>query len=147
MSDESVAAALNALLAAEQRAIAPRLFESTVFVSNASVTVAQLARRLASVSRSNQQALADQVISLGGVPALRRGDARSADLHYQELRAIVPRLVADYGRLVEQYRTAGPRVASDPASSALVARLLAVLDQELQALKDLGGASHMRVAK
>lgn len=147
MSDESVAAALNALLAAEQRAIAPRLFESTVFVSNASVAVAQLARRLASVSRSNQQALADQVMALGGAPVLRRGDARSADLHYQELRAIVPRLIADYEHLVEQYRAAGPLVSSDPASSALVARLLAVLDQELQALKDLGDASHTPVAK
>ena len=137
MSEESVAAALNTLLAAEQQLLANRLFESTVFVSNASVTAAQLTARLAAQSRLNQEALAQRIIALGAMPALRRGDTRSADLHYQELRAVLPRLVADYERLVERYRAVGAPVSEDPESSRLVARVLAVLDQELRSLKDL----------
>jgi len=139
MSDEPVVDVLNALLAGEQQSLAPRLFESTVFVSNASVAAVQIARRLSALSRANQQALAERVIALGGTPVIRRGNVRSADLHYQELRAIVPRLLNDHERLAELYRVAGEHVSGDAESAKLVARLLAGLDQELQALRDLAG--------
>ena len=48
MTDEAVVAVLNALLAVEQQAVAPRLFESDVFVSGASVAAVRLAERVVS---------------------------------------------------------------------------------------------------
>ncbi len=134
MSAETVIAVLNELLAAEQQALAPRLFESTPFVSSASVSLAQLADRMRAQSAQCQQALADCVTRLGGEPGLRCGNLESADLHFQELYRVLPRLMADHERLIAKYRLACERVAGDEASASIVSRFLSVHEQELQSL-------------
>jgi len=134
MNDAVVIEVLNELLAAEQRAIAPRLFEADVFVSSASVAVAQLADQMAAQSAACQRTLAECVSRLGGEPRLRSGSLRSADLHFQELHHMLPRLIDDHGRLVAKYRAAGARLGDDPASAAMVARFLQAHEQVLDAL-------------
>lgn len=134
MSAETIIAVLNELLAAEQQAIAPRLFESTLFVSSASVTLAQLADRMRGQSVECQRALADCVSRLGGEPGLRCGSLESADLHFQELHRVLPRLMADHERLIAKYRSAIGRVADDEPSAAVVSRFLSAHEQELRSL-------------
>jgi len=137
MTEEAVVAVLNALLAAEQQAIAPRLFESVVFVSDASIAEVRLAERLVAQSRSNQAALAGRILDLGGEPGPRCGNSASGDLHYLEVHSVLPRVIADYHRLMDKYRSGTARVSGDPASAALVARLTAIHEHELQSLTDL----------
>ncbi len=141
MTDEAVVAVLNALLAAEQQAIAPRLFESAVFVSGASIAEVRLAERLVAQSRSNQSALAGLILELGGEPGPRCGNSMSGDLHYLEVHSVLPRVIADYRRLLEKYRVADTRVGGESASAALVSRLTAIHDHELQSLTALAGAA------
>ncbi len=141
MTDEAVVAVLNALLAVEQQAVAPRLFESDVFVSGASVDKVRLAERLVAQSRSNQSALAGLILELGGEPGPRCGNTMSGDLHYLEVHAVLPRVIADYGRLLDKYRLAAARVSGDSASASLVSRLTAVHEQELQSLTALAEAA------
>jgi len=137
MTEEAVVAVLNALLAAEQQAIAPRLFESTVFVAGASIAEVRLAERLVAQSRSNQAALADRILELGGEPGPRRGNPTSGDLHYLEVHSVLPRVIADYRRLLEKYRLAGPHVSGDPESATLVSRLTNVHEHEFEMLTQL----------
>ena len=137
MNGDAVVAVLNALLAAEQQSIAPRLFESTVFVSDASTGAARLAERLVAQSNSTQSALAERIIDLGGEPRLRSGNSMSADLHYLEVHAVLPRVIADYRRLIETYREAGERIGNDSGGSALVARLTTAHEEELHSLEEL----------
>ncbi len=141
MTDEAVVSVLNALLAAEQQAIAPRLFESGVFVSGASIAEVRLAERLVAQSRSNQSALAGLILELGGEPGPRCGNTMSADLHYLEVRSVLPRVITDYRRLLDKYRLAHARVSGDSASAALVSRLTAVHEHELQSLTAVAGAA------
>lgn len=147
MTEEAVANVLNALLAAEQQAIAPRLFESEVFVSGASVAEVRLAERLVAQSRSNQAALAGRILDLGGEPGPRCGNTTSGDLHYLEIHSVLPRVIADYSRLVNKYRLAVARVAGDTASAALVTRLTAVHEHELQSLTALTEAAPEQTAQ
>jgi len=140
MTDEGVVAVLNALLAAEQQAIAPRLLESTVFVSGAAVSEVRLAERLMAQSRSNQSALADRILELGGEPGPRRNNSASGDLHYLDVHAVLPRVIEDYRRLLGKYRVAGKRLGDDVASTALVTRLTNVHEHELEMLTQLAAS-------
>ena len=141
MTDEAVVSVLNALLAAEQQAVGPRLFESTVFVSGASIGAVRVAERLVAQSRSNQSALAGRILELGGEPAPRRGNTTSGDLHYLEVHSVLPRVIADHHGLLAKYRLANARVGGDSASAALVLRLTTVHEHELQSLTDLAEAA------
>ncbi len=138
MSQQTVLAVLNELLAAEQRAIAPRLFESIVYVSSPSVVMAQLADQMLAQSTTCQRALAGRVSRLGGEPRLRCGSLESADLHFQELHRVLPRLMADHERLVAKYRAAGERVSDDTETAEMVSRFLLAHERELDALATLG---------
>lgn len=138
MSAESVLAVLNELLASEQRAIAPRLFESTVFVSSSSVAVAELADQMKQQSERCQLVLAGRIRSLDGEPRLRCGNVTSADLHFQDLHCVLPRLITDQQRLVAKYRSAGERLGGDAETAALVSRFLEAHERELEALTALG---------
>ncbi len=141
MTDDRVVAVLGALLAAEQQSLAPRLFESTVFVSGASIAAVRVAERLVAQSRSNQSALAERILELGGEPGPRCGNTTSGDLHYLEVHSVLPRVIADRHQLLAKYRLANARVGDDSASAALVSRLTSVHEHELQSLTELTDAT------
>ena len=124
MNAQNTIGVLNELLASEQSSLALRLLESTVFVSQLSVEDLSTVKRMARASEEHGAKLADLIIQLGGVPGLRVGDTRSADLHYQELHRALPRLVSDREALVKKYERAAEFVAADPRAARLVAELL-----------------------
>lgn len=130
---------LNGLLAAEQRAITPRLFESTVFVSRASIRDERLASRLTEANASNGARLAGLIVERGGTPAPRQPDVMTADLHYLDLHFVLPRLIADHERLLALYRAASSKLASDRQAAELVARITADHERELSDLRTLAG--------
>jgi hypothetical protein len=124
MNDAPRIAVLNELLAAEQQNLAPRLFESTLFVSRLDVEAYDVVRAMAQACREHCAALTELILDLGGQPAPRIGDVTTADLHFLELHYVLPRLIADQRFLEHKYAIAAPRLAADPGVAALVSRVL-----------------------
>lgn len=129
-------AILNELLSLEQRSLAPRLLESTVSVSSQSVPALILVQRMATATRDHGAALAKLILDLGGTPAPRHDLITSADLHFQDLRHVLPRLVADLEATVRSYSFAAQSLSDEPRALAVVTRILQRHQQDLQALKE-----------
>lgn len=137
MGTPAIVGILNELLALEQRNLAMRLLESTVFISHLSVDILNNVRNMARASEQHGSWLADAILRLGGVPGPHVADAQSGDLHYQELRHLLPRLVADRDALVNKYTLASKRIGADAATAELVARIHERHREELTLLQHL----------
>lgn len=140
-------AILNELLGREQRSIAPRLFESTIFLTEASLPGFDWARRAARDQADNVAALSELIVELSGEPAPKQGNLATADLHFQELPALVPRLLHDLDGLVKVFRVALGRLAGEPKAATLVSRILAVHEAECASLQSIGAAAPTSAAR
>ncbi len=124
MDTRAIVGILSELLSGEQRSLATRLTQSTPFVSHLSLADVGVVARLARASEAHCAQLADLILELGGVPGPRTCDPTSADLHFQELHHILPRLIADHEALIRKYELAAQRVAAQPRAASLVERIL-----------------------
>lgn len=141
MDLQTVVDILNELLAAEQRSLARRLVESTLFVSLPTMEDAKIVRHMADKSVEHAQWLTKQILDLEGVPGLRFGDVSTANLHYQELRHALPRLLRDHEELIRKYKLACGRLGSDSPDVQLVPRILARHQEHHDLLQRLTGQS------
>ena len=132
---------LNELLAFEQRNMVPRVLESTVFISRLSVEALNVVQEMARASAENGAWLADAIRELGGAVGPRMTDTASADLHYQELRHVLPRLVADREALLHRYELAAHRVGAEPRAVEAVQRILRRHQEELARLQQIADHS------
>ena len=139
MNDQAVADILNELLACEQGSLVTRLQESTVFISRLSVDEANLVDRIAQASTEHSARLVEAILQLGGAPGLRSANTASADLHYQELYHVWPRLFVDRQGLMQKYALAAQRVGEHPLTAALVQHILQQHQEELDWLQRLAG--------
>ncbi|MEK7730864.1 MAG: hypothetical protein AAB385_03410 [Planctomycetota bacterium] len=137
MDRAQVIAILNELLTLEQRSLSLRLLEATVSVSSLSVPALVLVQRMTAATRDHGAALANLILDLGGTPAPRHYLIATADLHFQDLHHVLPRLVADQVAVVRSYTLAAQRLSDDPRALALVNRILQQHQQQLQALSEL----------
>lgn len=137
MDLDSVCAILNELLAAEQRAIAPRLFESTVFVSALSISEFPVVQRIVQQAQRNCERLTTKILECGGVPAPRLPVAAMANMHFQDLHHVVPLVIADQEALVRTYKAAAQQLAPEPGAAELVTRILELHFDELEELRRL----------
>ncbi len=137
MNAPSILSVLNELLTRESQSLAPRLFESTVFVSRLSVAGHMAAQRIAEANARHGSALAALIAELGGVPEPRMGNVLTADLHFQEMHYVLPRLIANHEALIASYRLAAQRVTSEPAAVKLVSEILSTHERELSELHAL----------
>jgi len=144
MGTDQTVEILNELLALERGSLAPRLLESTAFADNASAADLANVQRIAQASQEHSAWLANMVLSLGGVPGLRLGDLRTADMHYLDIRSSWPRFVADREALIRKYQLANERIDDEPRASDLIQRILQRHRQELALLS--GEPSHERDA-
>ncbi len=135
MAEPTVLDVLNELLAAEQRSLPVRMFESTVFVSPLSVEQCADVERMARISREHDAWLSELILELGGALGPRIGDVTSADLHFQELHHVVPRLVHAQETLIDLYVAAAQRVAGEPKARELLERIIARHRQALDVLR------------
>ena len=125
---------LNELLVNEQRRLATRLAESNVFVSRPAAENMRLVHRMAEESREHDAWLVASITELGGVPGPRVGDITTADVHYQELRRVLPRLLADHEALIRKYKLAAERLNTEPRAVEVVQRILARHQADLEIL-------------
>ena len=137
MDEQSVIAILKELLTLEQAAPAPRLFESTVFVSQLSVANWRITKRIADTNKKNCAMLVELIQGLGGTPGPRIRDVATADLHFQELRSVLPRLIAEQEALTAKYQTANRHVASHAKAASLIHQILKQHQDALIELRSL----------
>ncbi len=145
MDADSVIDALNEVLSCEQRSLAPRLFESTVFISRLSVDSWRVAESMLHSSHDHQAALTGLIGELGGVPGLRPCDVTTGDLHFQELRCVLPRLIASQEKLVASCRSVVERLGPDPRAVELVNSILARHEGDLASLRELHDAAPQEI--
>ncbi len=112
-----------------------RLAESTLFVSSVTAEELFLVRGLATQNRRHGEALSNLIVEMGDIPWPPTRDVRSADLHFQELRFLLPRLIADLKRLVAAYRHAAPQLAAKPRAASLVNRIVQRHEQDIAVLE------------
>lgn len=136
-STDVVIAALNDLLSAEQRNLAPRLVQADVFVSGMSVRASDVVRRMAETMRRNGEQLVELIFDLGGEPRPRPCDVSTAHLHYQELSYVLPDLIRAHEKLIRHYVDARSKVAGNTRATELVNRILNQHEHDLLSLKDL----------
>ncbi len=134
MEQGRVCAVLNELLAGEGRAVAPRILESTVFISQLAATQLPIAQRIARQTQSNCEELSKLILKLGGVPEPPKPDAATAQLHYQDLHYVLPWLIADHEKLIGNYQIGAEHVACEPRAAQLLMRILGDHRQELDEL-------------
>lgn len=137
MTQPATADILNELLTAEQGSIAPRLVESTLFVSRLAVEDLVTVRKIARACRDHCGWLTELILDLGHTPWPRVNDLRSADLHFQELRQVLSRLAADLEALIRKYTLAAARVTDEPRATALITRILDRYRGYLAAIQEL----------
>ena len=125
MTDAAIVDILNDLLDQEQRGVSLRVAESTTFVSDEAIPERLFLDRLIGSIQIHSRDLVDAIVAMGGEPAMRRYDAATADLHFQDLRFVLARIESDLKELVRRYSLAGPRVADSRMASSLVGRNLA----------------------
>ena len=141
MDKAEVIAILNVLLSLEQCSLARRLLEATVSVSSSFVKALNLVQRMSHASREHGAALVKLILDLGGVPAPRRYPIATADLHFQNLQFVMPRLVVDLKAIVRGYTLAAQRLSDEPRALALVTRNLQQHQQDLRSLNELTPAT------
>lgn len=144
MNHDAINDVLNGLLALEQSALSRRLVEATVFVTRLALPEIELVRRMVRESDEHCAWLVALIIDLGGEPAPRGGDLRSADLHFQELHYLLPRVIEEAERVVRGYDRAVEQVAPEPRAARLVARILARRKASLEALRRVPAALAMQ---
>ncbi len=116
-------AVLNALIRAERAGIGPRLLEAGVFVEDRSEKVYALADRLAKAAEEHVAELSRLVMERGQTPPAHAVDLRLADLHFQEVGHLLPRIIAEEEQLIRKYDVALTRLKDDPDAVAVVTRL------------------------
>ncbi len=139
MPVQSAADILNELLSHEQMNFPRRLLDSTVFVSGLSVEDLNLVERMARAGDEHSAGLTHLILRLGGVPSPRTADPSVADLHFQELRSVLPRLIADRENLVRKYSLSLQRLNAEPQAVKLLQGVLDRHRQELAFLQRRGG--------
>lgn len=135
MENQTVITVLNELLTLEQASPAPRLLESTVFVSHLSSTDLPVVKHIADASQQHCAQLASLIQDLGGTPGLRCQDLMTGDLHFQELHSALPRLICEFEILVSKYKSASHHVSSHAGASSLINEILKQLEASLQELQ------------
>jgi hypothetical protein len=138
MDRRAIVDILNELLAFEQRSLAVRLLESTVFVSQLCLDDLKIVRQMAQAGERHAARLVEAILARGGAAGPRMADAQSADLHFQELRRLRPRLIAEHQTLIRKYELATARVGAEAEMADLVSRILERHREELASLHQLG---------
>ncbi len=141
MPTETTLAVLNELLAAEHGNLAPRLFESTVFVSPLTVEAHEVVRGMVEAAREHCAALTSLIRELGGEPWPRGLDAATADLHYQRLNHLLPRLIAAHQTLLRTYKIAAGSVGEKRRAVELIERIIDRHEADLRMLQTLTGVA------
>lgn len=125
MTSNEIVDILNTLLVAEQASAVERLLESTVFVSWASADEYPVVKRIAREDEQHCEWLVDLIDAHRGAVRPRSGDVRSADMHFQELDYLLPRVIENEKAILRKYEVAAGRLGPAPDAAALINKIIA----------------------
>lgn len=125
---------LNELLGYEGRSPACRLLEAVVFTAKPDVQALGLVQQMAADSEQHVAWLTGLILELGGSPGPHAGDVTTADLHYHDLRQVLPRFIREYESLIGKYSSASPHLADEPQADELISRIRTRHQQHLAKL-------------
>ena len=94
---------LNSLYAAETKSLLPRLGEMGVFVQWAQAHEMDLVRRMTAEEARHVEWLAEAAEKADGALAPACADVHTANLHYCDLRVLLPMVIANVQMLVDLY--------------------------------------------
>jgi len=110
------------------------------FVSWVSADEHAAIQRVIAEEREHQAALAECIVAEGGAPAPITSSLALADVHYLELRYLLPRIIGDKRRLVRLYEAAADHIDPSGGPGQQVCRILAAKREHLAGLQRLGEA-------
>jgi len=108
-----------------------------MFVSRPAVKELTFVRSMVCAGEQNAARLAAAILDRGGSPALRINDVQSGDLHFQDIRCLLPRLVEEREALVRKYTLAAGRVGDDTEVQALLSNIAEQHREEVSSLGQL----------
>lgn len=115
---------LNKLYAAEKRSLLPRLAEMGVFVQWAKAHELEQVRRMTAEHARHCEWLDDAAQSAGGSLDPACADVATANLHYCDLRLLLPRVIRNVHALIEHYgQVMKERAALVSQAAEVVARI------------------------
>jgi hypothetical protein len=141
MPDPSIIHTVDRMHAIEGASLIIRMTESAAFVDHDGVAAAAELNAMADQQRQHLHWLAQLLDELDATPGPRRVNAASADLHYNRIESILPRLIDDKKNLIAEYDRASTRVASQPRATDLFGRINARHRDHLARLEKLLSAS------
>lgn len=145
MNHDAAIDVLNELLALEQDALPRRLLEATVFVSRVAIAEHELIRRMSRECEEHCAWLVATIVTLGGEPAPRGGDLRTADLHFQGLHYVLPRLLGWLDRVVAAYAGAAATLAAEPHAARVADQVHARHQKNLEYLRKCSSAMRQAI--
>lgn len=119
---------------AECRSLIGHLPHSSPFVSWLAVPEQAVVRRIVDDEARHERELVDLMLELDGFPPPAIRGTETGAIAYLDIRALLPRIIADKRRLLAAYEANAPRLAGDKRASALVSD---ILDDERRHLADL----------
>lgn len=135
--DQSVVQIIDSLLAVEGTSLLERLTASANYVDVAEADDASRVMAMIDDEKQHARMLVGLLEELDAAPGPRRVDARWADLHYNRIETIFPRLIADKKRLVAEYERASAALASVPRAAQVAGVILARHREHLAKLERL----------
>ncbi len=141
MEHAEICAILSELLQAEQRALLPRLPESSAFITSDRVADWQRVGSMIDQRDRHLNRLAETIIELGGEPGPPACDIASADFHYVSLPALLPRVLANHEELCRLYDRAAQALAECPPAIHVVTDIAAQHRAWLEHLRQLATAT------
>jgi len=125
---------LNELLGLEQTSVIERLHRSGVFVSRAWADGYPVVKRMTEEVYEHGQWLVQLILDLRGGVWPRANDPTCADLHYQELCHLLPRVIDNEKAIIAKYELARSHLALEPQAIEVVSRILARHSEHVEQL-------------
>lgn len=125
MPDPGVIDEIDRLYGLESAALILRLSESAAYIKPQDTRDAMTLDHMAADQREHLQWIADLLDTLDATPGPRRVNTLSADLHYNRIETLVPRLVDDERQLQSHCEQIARLVVGEPRAADLCSRIAA----------------------
>ena len=135
--DTSIIQIIRELLGLEEFSLIRRILDAGIFVAPASLPAYLVVQQMGRDGEEHRGWLVEQLVQLDATPGPSTPDTRCADLHFQDLAQVLPRVVPDLQRTVRLYERAEARVNGDPGTVDLVSRILIRHRTNLEKLREV----------
>ena len=135
--DTSIIQIVRELLGLEEFSLIRRVVEAGIYVAPASLPAYSVVQQMGQDGEEHRGWLVERLARLDATPGPSTPDTGCADLHFQDLAQVLPRVVRDVERTVRAYEQAEAGVNGDPGTVDLVSRILIRHRTNLEKLREV----------